>query len=197
MIPYPTTRDHLLARIRDFADHEAWLEFERLYRPAIYRLGRIRGLREADAQDLVQSVLVAVANKIDSWHADPARAKFRTWLARVATNQAITILRQRRPDEAQGGTSVQIRLREQPQQDEVTEELRRQSQREVFRMAARRVREEFEEPTWQAFWQTTIESRSVAEVAETLSRTAGAIYTARSRVMHRLAEVVREIQRDE
>jgi serine/threonine-protein kinase len=46
-------------------------------------------MQPADADDLVQQVLSAVARVIDRWEADPERARFRTWLQRVATNAII------------------------------------------------------------------------------------------------------------
>ena len=193
---FPTTQISLLARIHDLQDHEAWSDFVALYRPAIYRFARVRGLQEADAHDLTQSVLVAVADKIGHWDPDAERARFRTWLARVATNQAITFFRRQKPDGAQGGTSVQIRINEHEQVED-TVELRRQYQRELFRVAARRVREEFEETTWQAFWMTSVQGISVAEAAASLARSEGSIYTARSRVIRRMQEVVTRLSLDD
>jgi RNA polymerase sigma-70 factor (ECF subfamily) len=197
MLQYPSTRNSLLVRLRDHEDHEAWSEFVAIYRPVIYRFARLRGLQEADAQDLTQTVFVAVADRIEDWEPDENRAKFRTWLARVATNQAITMVRRRRSDNAQGGTSMQIRLNEHEQSSDDNVELQRQYQREIFRHAARHVREEFEETTWQAFWLTSIENISIADAAASLARSVGSIYTARSRVIHRLQEVVRTLQQDD
>jgi RNA polymerase sigma-70 factor (ECF subfamily) len=56
---------------------------------------------------------------------------------------------------------------------------------------ARKVRAEFEEATWQAFWMTAVEGASVEEAASSLGRSAGAIYTARSRIIRRLQELAR------
>ena len=80
----PETRASLLIRLKDQADDEAWFEFTEIYRPVIYRLACRRGMQPADADDLVQQVLTAVARVIDRWEADPERARFRTWLNRGA-----------------------------------------------------------------------------------------------------------------
>jgi RNA polymerase sigma-70 factor (ECF subfamily) len=61
MSAFPTTRISLLMRVRDHGDRQAWTDFVTLYRPVSYRFARRRGLQEADAQDLTQSVLTAVA----------------------------------------------------------------------------------------------------------------------------------------
>ena len=61
----PETRESLIARLPDHADRGAWHEFVELYEPLIYGIGRRHGLQPADASDLVQDVLVAVANSIE------------------------------------------------------------------------------------------------------------------------------------
>jgi RNA polymerase sigma-70 factor (ECF subfamily) len=50
------------------------------------------------------------------------------------------------------------------------------------------VRGEFEERTWQAFWQTVIGGRAPRDVAADLGMSPGAVRVAKSRVLHRLRE---------
>ena len=76
----PETRASLLVRLKDSADDAAWAEFTEIYRPLICRLARARGFQHADAEDLAQQVLTSVARAIGRWQAEPARARFRTWL---------------------------------------------------------------------------------------------------------------------
>ncbi|MSR60773.1 MAG: hypothetical protein EXS05_24560 [Planctomycetaceae bacterium] len=85
----PETRPSLLLRLKDRADDEAWFEFTEIYRPVVFRIACRKGLQPADADDLAQQVRSAVARTIDRWQVDPARARFRTWLGRVATNAII------------------------------------------------------------------------------------------------------------
>jgi RNA polymerase sigma-70 factor (ECF subfamily) len=189
----PETRASLLIRLKDQADDEAWFEFTEIYRPVIYRLAYRRGLQHADADDLVQQVLTAVARVIDRWEADPERARFRTWLNRVATNAIINALTRGRPDRGSGDSGLQELLDAQPAADgERSEFVRVEHRREVFRWAARQIRADFQPATWDAFWLTAVEGRDVDQVAEQLQRSRGSIYAARSRVMRRLKEKVHE-----
>ena len=71
----PETRPSLLIRVRDPGDQAAWLEFVELYRPIILRLARQKGMQEADAEDVAQEVLAAVAKAVEQREHDPKRAK--------------------------------------------------------------------------------------------------------------------------
>ena len=101
-IAAPETRNSLLLQVRDASNQEAWDEFAAIYRPVICRLAVLKGLQPADAEDLAQQVLVSVAGAIDRWEPDAERAKFRTWLRRVADNAILNALTRRRPDRAAG-----------------------------------------------------------------------------------------------
>ena len=48
--PPPVTRHSLLVKLRDPADSAAWGEFLAIYEPLVYRLGRLKGLQDADAK---------------------------------------------------------------------------------------------------------------------------------------------------
>src|SRR3569623_723109 len=134
---FPTTRLTLLARLNDSANQAAWDEIVSIYEPAIYRFARLRGLLQADAQDLAQNVLSAVAERIADWQPDPDRARFRTWLSRIASNQAVTMFRRRKPDSARGGTTALAVLNS---QEDPSTDLELNFRRERFRAVARKVR---------------------------------------------------------
>ena len=101
---FPETRESLLAQVRSPANREAWDDFALIYRPVIYRLARRRGLQDADAQDLAQRVLMAVASAIGSWEKSNESVRFRHWLRRVARNAIVNALSRRPHDRAAGGT---------------------------------------------------------------------------------------------
>ena len=61
---------------------------------------------------------------------------------------------------------------------------------EIFEWAIDRIRGEFRETTWQAFWRTCVLNESIAHVADSLRMTAGNVYVARTRIIARLRQVV-------
>jgi RNA polymerase sigma-70 factor (ECF subfamily) len=191
MIP-PETRNSLLVRLRDPADADAWHQFSEVYRPIILRMAVAKGLQRADAEDLAQKVLVSIAGAIERWEPN-GQAKFRTWLKRITDNAVLNALTRRKPDRAGGGEEIQSVLNEQPDRTSPDSELlKMEYHREIMHWAARKIRDEFSETTWRAFWLTAIENRSAEEISGLIGRNRGSIYAAKSRVMRRLIEKVRE-----
>ena len=197
MCSAPETRPSLLIRVRDPADQTAWREFTEIYRPVILRLALQKGMQAADAEDVAQEVLAAVAKAVEQREHDPERARFRTWLHRVASNAILDAVTRRRPDRGSGNSALQAVLNEREASGGPDSDLLRlEYRREVFRWAARQVRQEFREDTWDAFWLTAIEGRSIADAAKELAKDTGAIYAARSRIMRRIQEKVSEYEEE-
>jgi RNA polymerase sigma-70 factor (ECF subfamily) len=196
----PDTRHSLLVRLGNPADEQAWNRFVELYEPLIYRLARRKGFQHADAEELTQEALVAVAAAIDQFDPDPNRGSFRGWLSRIARNMMINFLSRARPEQrGTGGTGFRCLLEQQPapSSDDDDESLFGwEYRRELFRCAARQVRHEFHETTWQAFWQTSVEGEAIQPTAEALGLSVGSVYAARSRVMARIKEKVRQLEED-
>lgn len=193
MAETPDTRASLIVRLKDRADQAAWDEFVEVYRPVVFRLACRNGLQHADAEDLAQQVLVAVAAAVHRWQPDETRGRFRAWLHRIAHNLIINMVTRRAPDRASGDEGSHDLLTQQAAREGPDSELLRiEYRREVFNWAARQIRGEFQPTTWLAFWHTAVEGRSAAEVAPLLGKKPGAVYAARGRVMRRLKEKILE-----
>lgn len=194
----PTTRRSLVLRLKDPDDEAAWQEFVEIYQPLIYKLARNKGLQDADADDLCQDVLRAVASAVGRWDPDPAKGRFRGWLFRIARNLVVNFLSdQRRQPRGSGRTSVHELLEARPQNDTGAEaEFAMEFKRRAFHWAAEQVKHEFADNTWRAFWMTGVENIPVAKAAETLGLSPGAVYIARSRVLARLRERVEQLTQD-
>lgn len=187
------TRASLLLRLRVPGDSAAWSDFASIYEPVIYRLARSRGLQDADAREVTQDVLMAVAGAIQRF--DPQKEpRFGGWLARITRNATIDRIRRQR--ERGSGRSDRMRALEQwpqPQADE-SAEFDLHSQRQLFRWAARQVRQQVQQQSWQAFWQTAVKGQGAAAVAEQLQMSVGAVYVARCRILARLKAIIAEVQ---
>jgi RNA polymerase sigma-70 factor (ECF subfamily) len=186
-----------LVRLRNPRDEKAWAEFGEIYAPLVHRLGRRKGLQDADAADLVQEVFQAVARSIERQTYDPARGSFRGWLFRIARNLSVNLLvSQRRQTRGTGDTNIQQLLEAQPApEDSALFEAEYRTQ--LMYWASEQVRDEFSKQSWQAFWLTGVEGRAAKEVAQTLGTTVGTVYHYKSRVMARLRQKIEEVEREE
>jgi RNA polymerase sigma factor (sigma-70 family) len=192
------TRLSLIVRLKDPADQTSWQEFVEIYRPVIVRLAARRGMQHADAEDLAQQVLVSITKAIGRWENAPGRARFRTWLHRVAQNAILNALARGAPDRGFGESGQAALVEQQPADlGPDSDLLRLEWRREAFRWAARQVRREFQPATWKAFWLTAVDERPAEEVARSLGKSTGAVYASRSRVMRRLQEKVAELAAEE
>jgi len=156
-------------------------------------------LQEADAADVTQDVLRAVALAIRRFEYDPSRGTFRSWLRAVVRSKVARFLdRQHRnpgnPCNLGQTTSLDDAAAELPSvSDDSADEWDREYRRHLFDWAAGKVRREVRPATWDAFWMTAVEDRPAAEVASRLGLSIGGVYVARSRVTSRLHEWITSV----
>jgi RNA polymerase sigma-70 factor (ECF subfamily) len=177
-----TTSVSLLQRLRRPDEPGAWERFVQLYTPLIYRWACRAGLQESDAADLVQDVFVLLLRKLPEFDYD-RHGSFRAWLRAVTLNLWRTRLRRRGlpTDPAASPDGL-------PAPDGVAELAEAEYRDQLVRRALELLRTDFEPPTWRAFWECVVNGRPTAEVAAELGMTAGAVRTAKCRVLARLRQ---------
>jgi RNA polymerase sigma-70 factor (ECF subfamily) len=186
----PSTRLSLLVRLRDLNDADAWRQFVELYAPLVYHYAHRRGLQDADAADVTQDVLQAVASAMEHFRYDPERGTFRGWLFTLVRHQLHHwgTSRRQRPSK-----SVDVGIRELPAPvAEEESQWEQEFKRRLMSQAVALAREKFRETTWQAFWQTARLGHRSQDVARDLGMSVAAVYMAKSRV---LTEIKKQIQR--
>jgi RNA polymerase sigma-70 factor (ECF subfamily) len=195
MAEIPPTRASLLLRLRDPRDGVAWEQFVERYAPVVYGYARKQGLQDADAADLSQEVLRAVAGAIGRLEYDPERGAFRNWLFTIVRRKLADwrAARQRQPP-GSGDPALHLRLRQCPAPDGEAAAWEVEWQDQVFAWGCAQVRRDVSAVTWQAFWDTAIEGRPGKQVAADLGLSVTAVYSARSRVLARLKELVQSAQ---
>jgi RNA polymerase sigma factor (sigma-70 family) len=194
----PLTRASLLVQIRDGANHAAWQEFVKLYGPVVYGFARKRGLQDADAADLMQDVLRSVSAAIGRLDYDRNQGSFRGWLFTITRNKVFNFLSARRiRPQGSGDTTTNRLLDSHPDQSDGADAWDLEYQRRIAALAMERIKPEFQEKTWQAFWLTAVEGQAAADVARQVGISPGAIYVAKSRVLARLKEEVEALQQQE
>ncbi len=193
----PKTRHSLILRLADAGNGEAWNEFVEVYERAIFRYAVSRGLQRADAEDVTQRVLEVVLAKSRSWDADLG-GSFGAWLFRVTRNLAAKTWNERGRDAVnladESGTAW---LDEIPNPSEEEKTIFQWEYRKaVFHWAAERVRDQFREETWNAFWKSSVELQTAEQVATEMRIAKSAVYVAKCRVLARIKSEVRQFEQE-
>ncbi|MFT5496101.1 MAG: RNA polymerase sigma factor (sigma-70 family) [Kiritimatiellia bacterium] len=186
------TRPTLLLRIRNPDDEAAWESLAALYTPLVFQYGIRRGLQEADAKDVTQDAMRAVAKAIRRFEYDQDKGLFRQWLCIVIRSKLNHFFgRDARKPHPIGDTPIhELTDSAEDDPDGVWEQ---EYRRHLIRSALELIRPEIEERTFKAFWRTTIEDADVASTARELDITPAAIYAAKYRIVQKLRVAVAEI----
>ena len=186
----PTTSATLLERLRDARDADAWGRLNDLYAPLIRMWAERLGVRGADADDLVQEVLAVVVRRFPEFVHPERPGAFRGWLRAIAANCARTAWRDRKfTPKAPGGSDFGSYLaRLEDPADDLAREWDREHDIHVTRRMLDRIKNDFEEQTWNLFRGFVLEDQTAEQVAAACGTTPNAVYIAKSRVLARLRE---------
>jgi len=184
----PATSLTLLGRLQNDADQAAWTEFVRHYGAMILRWCGKWGLQQADAEDVTQTVLVRLAERMRSFRYDPTRS-FRGYLKTLTHYAFCDLLESRKKPGAGSGDSVVFQLLKSVEaRDDLVKRLAVDYDQELLQEAMVRVKERVEPHTWEAFRLTALEGLSGAEAAERLGLKVPTVFKAKSKVQQMLRE---------
>jgi RNA polymerase sigma-70 factor (ECF subfamily) len=186
----------LLRRAVD-REPEAWRQLVKLYTPLVRYWCRQAGIPAQDVEDVSQDVFAAVSFSLATFLPDRPGTTFRAWLRGIARNK-LRDHQRHRGQLAAGGSEAQMQLLKVPAPPAAPEldlELAETPDRHaaVCQRALERVKYECGQRTWTAFWRVAVVKDPPAEVAADLGITPAAIRKARSRVLHRIRQVLREL----
>lgn len=186
----PVTSATLLGRLKTPDDDRgAWPRFVRTYGPVVLAWCKDFGLREDDARDVTQEVLLRFYRQAGRFDYDPSR-RFRGWLRTLTHAAWCDWVEQSRPwHEGSGDSKMRSLLELLPAPEGLAERLDREFDRERLERSMERVRAGVEPHTWEAFRLLALGG---AEAAERLGMRVGSAHAARCKVQ-RL--VRRELER--
>lgn len=191
------TRQSLLRRLGDKEDTAGWQEFFETYWGLIYGMGRRAGLNDADAQDVVQETVIAVARRMEGFVYDPQRGSFKAWL-RQLTRWRIQdqLLRNRReadrrhhrhPNEEDSRTATVERVAD-PAAEEFESEWDTRWEENLLQVAIERTKQRVSPASYRIYDCCVHEELSPPQVARLLRVNLAKVYLAR----HRVGRVVQE-----
>jgi RNA polymerase sigma-70 factor (ECF subfamily) len=190
-----STARSLLIGLRAGED-DAWNRVVVLYSPLVRHWCRRGGLPDQDVGDVSQEVFQAVAASVHRFRKSDPTDTFRGWLRRITQNKVHDHFRRRRREPAAvGGSEGRLRLADVPAAALETETDDEQPLvGELLTTALGRIRPEFHERTWQAFWRVVVDGRPAGDVGDELGMRPGTVRVAKSRVLQRLRAELGESQ---
>ncbi len=202
-MPYPhfrneATRSSILSALHDTADQAAWGRFFDTYAGFIYGIARHEGLGEADADDIVQTVMTELVRGGAASRYDKARGPFRGWLSqltlwRVRSRMRQEARRDRAHREAHEEEASKLEaLPESPQERAFEAEW----METVTAAALERLRAEVNPTHFRAYYASAIEGLDAPDVQRLCGVSADNLYQIRRRVGARFRVLIDETMRE-
>lgn len=195
-----TTKKSLLAKVRA-GDEVSWREFYDAYRPLIFLCGSDCSLTHDENEELVQKVMCEIfqkdiVGKYDpenipenvSFKYDPERGRFRHYLKKIVHHQAVKIYRKRR------AYSPLDEVPEMPAQESFDTIWNDEWRRHLLNMAMAELKCRVRPDTFVAFEMYAVQNRTVSEVCRFLNIPAASVYTAKSRCIGKLKEIIANLE---
>ena len=191
---FPETRLSLLSRLReDGPGQSAWREFFDRYAPAVFRVSRLRGLNEQDADDLVQQVMLAVSEHIKRFEYDRDRGRFRQWVRTIAERKIADHYRRARPTVSQDTAILESKADDRPTPEELWEQ---EWQLQDMLWCLDQVSADISPRRMEAFRMYVLDGLSAHEIAGQLSMSEGHVYVTRYHVLGQLRKRMAALERD-
>ena len=174
----------LLNRLRNPEDREAWSRLLEVYSPLLSRWLQRFDVQPADAEDIIQDVLLTVVREIPSFEHSSRVGAFRSWLRTALVHQTQSFWRKRNKTQL---LRFESQLRDLASETSGLSQLwRSQHDRHVVAKLLERVRSRFEDQTWEAFQRQMFKDEQPEEIASSLGVSLSSVYVAKSRVLRTL-----------
>jgi RNA polymerase sigma factor (sigma-70 family) len=195
-----TTIPQLLEQVRNPDDAAAWDRFVQQYRPLLSRYVRGKGLADADAEDVVQDVLIRLLRVMTKLEPDPQtgmprpvftynseRGRFRTWLYKLTSNALHEFWRKRPPEASP--------LLLDPAKPDATWDAN--YQQEILSVALAQVKTQTQDKSWTCFEEFVLNDRKGNDIAREVGLTPNAVRVNASRVMEKVRSLCAEYLAEE
>ncbi len=189
-LPDPdATRSSLVRRLGNWDDHGGWQVFFDRYWKLIYAVALKAGLTDAEAQDVVQETVVAVARQMREGRYDRTKSSFKNWLCLITRRRIVDHFRRRTQltiqprasadDTSRTDTAERVADPASLELDAVWDEEWRKNLADA---AIERVKQHVSPKQFQIFDLSVLKDVSVRDVAKLLKVNAAQVYLARHRV---------------
>jgi RNA polymerase sigma factor (sigma-70 family) len=195
------TRKSLLKRLKNWDDQESWKDFFDTYWKLIHGVAVKSGLTNAEAQDVVQETIFAVAKKMGGFDYDPEVGSFKAWLLTLTRWRITDAWRKkqyeqagrRKPREEPLHTSILDRQAA-PSDSELEKIWQAEWDRNVLEVALARVRAQVKPKPYQLFYLHFIRNWDAKRVAQKLGAKLTEVYYAKYKIRPLLKREIQAVE---
>jgi RNA polymerase sigma-70 factor (ECF subfamily) len=202
--PEARTRESLLLRVRNWGDDASWQEFFDIYWKIIYALAIRAGMSEIEAEEIVQSTMISLANSIRTFEYDPKVGSFRAWVCTQARWKITDHARRR----AREGEVIQRRVPTKPntphtgtvtgtpdERNALAAFVNKDWDEAVAEVALAEVRRQVSAKHFQIFDLYVVKNWPIRRVSKTMKVSLATVYLTKSRIVRRLKKLKGELEK--
>ena len=195
------TRYSLLSRLQDRGDDESWRVFFDTYWRLIYSVALKAGLRQTEAEEVVQETVICVARNIQKFQRDRRLGSFKGWLCNLTRWRIADQLQKRTgllPGEGTDAIQKYQPLEELPDLADTTASLdwEHEWQAHLLNSAIQRVKQRVREEQYQLFDLYVTREWPMTRITQTLGVGRTRVYLAKHRITRLLRKEVARLEKE-
>jgi RNA polymerase sigma factor (sigma-70 family) len=195
------TRYSLLSRLHDWEDNESWRVFFDTYWRLIYSVALKAGLRQAEAEEVVQETVICVAQNIQKFKRDRRLGSFKGWLCNLTRWRIADQLRKRTgllQGDGAGTTRKYQPLEEVPNLADNAASLdwEHEWQAHLLKVAIQRIKQRVREEQYQLFDLYVTREWPIPRICQTLGVSKTQVYLAKLRITRLLRKEVARLEKE-
>jgi RNA polymerase sigma-70 factor (ECF subfamily) len=177
----------LIQRLATGVDPSAWREFSDRYGQLIRGVARRQGLQDADCDEVVQDVLTSLTRVLPDFQYDSSKGMFRSYLKTITIRATLNCKKRRFVLPAGNAAGVEKAI-----DDNALEGLWEREWRQYhLRRAMEVIDAEFNAKDRNAFQAYAVRGQNAQQIGRELFLSVDQVYQAKSRILKRLAELIR------
>jgi len=193
-VDYNRTRTTLVVGLKNLEDQRIWNRFFDSYWKLIYNAAIQAGLKDADAQEVVQETVISVTKKIKDFDYDRSKGSFKGWLMKTTKWKIIDQFRKiqkKNTRECSGSSEFLENLS--TELPEVEKYWENNWQQELLQSALVKVKEQVKPIYYQVYDMLIRKEMRPKEVSSALGIKTDQVYVAKHRVAEALKETIEDM----
>ena len=191
-----TTRSSVIKAVADTENEAAWQRLFDLYAGFVFSIARSKGLREEDADDVVQIVFADLVRNLPAFQYDRAKGKFRSYLTGLVHWRVTDRLKAGKRDaELKAAYCEEAKFWEEVKAAATDDGgfSEREWQAAALEEALRRIKADVRPKHYAAFVASTVEGQDTEAVMKLYGLSRDNLYQIRTRLTAKLRETVAKV----